>query len=152
MNTELGNKLVAAYPKMFPEGNFYFECGDGWYEILDTLCRRIQAHIDNREESIKWAVKSNARRSNPYGPHEFKVPESVPQVTVAQIKQKFAGLRFYYDGGDETIDGMVQMAESWAYRTCETCGNPGKQVGRSWIYISCDEHIAERDRVKEDEV
>ena len=62
---------------------------------------------------------------------------------MAQIKEKFGGLRFYYDGGDAVVDGMVRMAESWAARSCEKCGKPGERRGGGWIRTLCDEHEAE---------
>jgi hypothetical protein len=68
------------------------------------------------------------------------VPESIPQVTLDQIKEKFGTLRFYYTGGDDVIDGMVRMAESMSGVTCETCGNPGQQRGGGWIRTLCDHH------------
>jgi hypothetical protein len=64
----------------------------------------------------------------------------VPQVTVAQIKEKFGGLRFYYSGGDAEISGMVRMAESWAAHSCETCGAPGERRSGGWIKTMCDTH------------
>jgi hypothetical protein len=63
---------------------------------------------------------------------------------VAQIKEKFGGLRFYYDGGDDKIDGMVRMAEAWADRSCEECGKPGTTRNTGWIKTLCDEHDAQR--------
>lgn len=75
-----------------------------------------------------------------------EVQDHVEHVTVAQIKEKFGGLRFYYDGGDEQVSGMVRMAEAWAGRTCEECGKPGKQRGGGWIQTLCDEHEEERQR------
>jgi hypothetical protein len=67
-----------------------------------------------------------------------------------QIKEKFGGLRFYYDGGDNEISGMVQMAESWASHSCETCGAPGKKREGGWIRTLCDHHELERQqRMKE---
>jgi hypothetical protein len=63
---------------------------------------------------------------------------------VEQIKEKFGGLRFYYSGGDEKIQGMVRMAEAWADRHCEECGKPGQKRSGGWIRTLCDEHEAER--------
>jgi hypothetical protein len=60
--------------------------------------------------------------------------------TVAQIKEKFGGLRFYYDGGDDVINGMVRMAEAWAGHTCEECGAPGTSRDGGWIKTLCDTH------------
>ena len=114
--------MTEKYPLMFSEPMGGFCCGEGWWPILESLCSQIQHHID-------WKAKQ--------GNH-------IPQVTVAQIKEKFGGLRFYYSGGDETIDGMVSMAESWASKTCETCGKPGLSRNGGWIKTLCDEHEAER--------
>ena len=116
------------FPKMFSGKYGGFACGEGWWPILEKLCSNIQSHID-------WKNKQS---------------EIVPQVTVAQIKEKFGGLRFYYDGGDEQIRGMVQMAEAWADASCEECGAPGKSRDGGWIKTLCDIHEAERQqRVKQ---
>jgi hypothetical protein len=32
-------------------------------------------------------------------------------VTIAQVKSKFGGLRFYIDGGDDAVYGMIRFAE-----------------------------------------
>ena len=133
-DTELGveeynafvERMEKAYPKMFSQPYGGIAVGEGWWTIIGVLCANIQQHLDwvNRKEQV------------------------VPQVVVAQIKEKFGGLRFYYDGGDATIDGMVRMAEEWANRTCETCGNPGRQRGGGWIRTLCDEHERERQERK----
>jgi hypothetical protein len=68
----------------------------------------------------------------------------VPQTVVAQVKEKFGGLRFYYEGGDEAVAGMVRMAEAWAEHTCEECGKPGQSRTDGWIKTLCDEHDAQR--------
>lgn len=41
---------------------------------------------------------------------------SAPSVTIAQVKSKFNSLRFYYDGGDDHVAGMVCLAETLAYQ------------------------------------
>ena len=66
------------------------------------------------------------------------------EIQFAQIKEKFGGLRFYYNGGDEVIDNMVDSAEMTADKTCEMCGKPGEKRGGGWIKTLCDEHDAER--------
>ena len=116
------------FPKMFETPYGGFCCGEGWWPILEKLCSNIQSHLD-------W---------------KNKTAEVVPQVTVAQIKEKFGGLRFYYDGGDDHINGMVRMAEAWAEASCEECGSPGKRRDGGWIKTLCDIHEAERQqRVKQ---
>jgi hypothetical protein len=115
-------QMEARFPKMFAEPYGGFSCGEGWWPILEALCGQIQHHID-------WKNKQS---------------EVVAQVTVNQIKEKFGGLRFYYSGGDDVIDGMVRMAESWAAHSCEECGALGKIRGGGWIRTLCDTHEAER--------
>ena len=121
-------QMEERFPKIFAEPYGGFACGEGWWPILTNLCANIQHHID-------WKNKTS---------------EVVPQVIVAQIKEKFGGLRFYYSGGDNTIDGMVQMAEAWADASCEECGSPGKRRGGGWIKTLCDHHEAERQQRKKE--
>lgn len=114
-------RMEEEYPAMFVGAYGGFAVDKGWWPIIDLLCANIQQHID-------WANRND---------------QVVPQVVVAQIKEKFGGLRFYYDGGDDYVRGLVQMAEDWAIRTCETCGERGKQRGGGWIRTLCDTHEAE---------
>jgi hypothetical protein len=124
MKPELDDKLVAKYPKIFAIVE-HTECDDGWYTIIDRLCANIQSHTD-------WWNKN--REARPV----------VPQVVVEQIKEKFGTLRFYYEGGDDQISGMVRMVESMSEVTCEVCGNLGTLRGGGWIKTLCDTHHAER--------
>jgi hypothetical protein len=121
-------QMEARFPKMFAEPYGGFAVGPGWWPIIESLCSQIQHHIDWKNKQL----------------------EVVAQVTVNQIKEKFGGLRFYYSGGDDAIDGMVRMAESWAAHSCEECGAAGKSRGGGWIRTLCDTHEAERQqRMKE---
>jgi hypothetical protein len=113
-------KMEERFPKMFAEPYGGFCCSEGWWPILESLCASIQNHIDWKKGEC-------------------------PQVTVAQIKEKFGGLRFYYDGGDDRVRGMVIMAENWAEHSCETCGAPGTSGGKGWIKTLCPTHRAEAD-------
>ena len=125
------------YPKMFATPYGGFCVGKGWYPIIRELCKNIQAHIDSVECHRNYLLTKNVMSDS--------IPEPVSQVVVTQVKEKFGGLRFYYDGGDAKIDGMVDMAESWAVHTCETCGNPGiNRSIRGWLTTLCDMHYNER--------
>ena len=114
------------YPNMFAQSYGGFAVGKGWWPILQALCSNIQHYLN--------CINKN---------HE-KHPV-VEQVVVEQIKEKFGGLRFYYSGGDDKVQGMVRMAESWADHSCETCGAPGNSGGRRWIKTLCPVHRAEAD-------
>lgn len=145
MKKELDELLCAKYPKIF--ANRYadmrttamcwgFECGDGWFNIIDQLCGNIQHTIDwshrTREVDLKW----NAEHPDEQRP----VREIIPQVVAVQVKEKFGTLRFYTNSVNDQIYGMIRMAESMSGVTCEECGAPGKQRGRGWIYTACDAH------------
>jgi hypothetical protein len=132
MKEELDRQLCDKYPLIFADRNksmqetcmcWGFEHGDGWYNIIDSLCANIQNHID-------WQNRQG---------------EKVPQVVATQVKEKFGTLRFYYNGGDDVIDGMVRMAESWSAVACEECGAPGTQNSQGWIKTLCETHRKERD-------
>ena len=125
MRQELDKLLCEKYPKMMVNRNknmqetcmcWGFECGDGWFNILDKLMGNIQHHIDwkNRKEEV------------------------VAQVTLDQVKEKFGTLRFYYSGGDDVIDGMVRMAEAMSGVTCEECSAPAQTHGPGWIRTICE--------------
>lgn len=115
-------KMHEKYPLIFNQKYGGFCIGSGWWPIIESLCYNIQNHIDWKEKQGNF----------------------IAQVTVSQIKEKFGGLRFYYDGGDDVVDGMVRMAESWASQVCEECGKPGKSRNSGWIKTLCDDHEAER--------
>ena len=139
MKQKLDETLCKKYPLIFADRNksmmetcmcWGFEHGDGWYNIIDSLCGQIQHHID-------WQNKNFEK-----GHAQYK---QVPQVVVSQVKEKFGTLRFYYHGGDDVIDGMVRMAESWSAVACEECGAPGTQNSQGWIKTLCETHRRERD-------
>lgn len=125
---EFAKRLETSYPKMFKDPYGGFAVGPGWWPIIETLCHQIHHHVEWRQNQLE----------------KYQRGEGCPDVTVTQIKEKFGGLRFYYDGGDDTVDGMVRMAESWAARTCEECGAPGKSRSGGWVRTLCDKHEAER--------
>jgi hypothetical protein len=127
MRPELDEQLCKKYPQMMVNRDlpmtetcmcWGFECGDGWFNILNQLMGNIQHHLD-------WKNRTS---------------EVVPQVTLDQVKEKFGTLRFYYTGGDDYIRGLVTMAEAMSATTCEVCGNPGERRDGGWIRTLCEQH------------
>lgn len=121
--------LCQKYPKIFKnrDGSIMdtcmawgFECGSGWFDVIDILCHEIQHYLD-------WKYKDLSEDER-----------DAMQVVADQVKEKYGTLRFYYHGGDEVVEGMVMMAESLTHRTCESCGCPGKERGGGWIKTLCD--------------
>jgi hypothetical protein len=193
MNQTLDEKLVKKYPKIFRDRYapmnrtamcWGFAHGDGWYNIIDAVCRNIQGHINhNRQERarvlrynrlLKRAAKGDVLPLQLYftynpdstepsryaiervekilsepEPQYKTVPSACSQVVAVQVKEKYGTLRFYYDGGDDFIYGIVQMAESMSEVTCEACGNPGKLRNGGWIQTLCDVHAEEAGKSEE---
>lgn len=125
MSPEKTKLLVEKFPVIFsriasPDENdrtplamFYIECDDGWFDLIDHLCEKIQRRVE-------W--------------------KKIEPFVCAQVKEKFGTLRFYGNGGDDVTDAYISFAESFSGRICETCGSPGKVRGSGWFYTSCDEH------------
>ena len=122
MSPDLDKKLCEKYPKIFRDRHaaktqtamcWGFECADGWYNIIDCLCAELQDLTSN----------------------------GAPQVIATQVKEKFGGLRFYVDGGDEVGYAAISLAEKLSTVTCEVCGKPGKiNNNAGWLKCLCPEH------------
>lgn len=137
MKKELDEYLVKKYPKIFVDRYasiqqscmaFGFEHSDGWFWLIDQLCNSIQSYIDN----------NNKYRSE---------DKQISQVIATQVKEKFGTLRFYYDGGDEYISGMVSLAENMSGDICEFCGST-KNVGytKGWVSTICEDCLKKNEK------
>ncbi len=139
MRPELDKQLYEKYPEIFCQKDLDMRqtamcwgicCGDGWYTILDELCGEIQNHINNENLNIKY--KKERGELPPDAPN-------YPQIEATQVKEKFGGLRFYVNYYDDFVRGLISMAESMSLKTCEHCGNPGKENEEGyWISVLCD--------------
>ena len=133
MNKEHDEYLCKVFPNIFKDRYapmtetcmcWGFDCGDGWFNIINQLCQNIQNHIE-------WNNKNFEK-----GYAQYK---QVPQVVATQVKEKFGSLRFYYDGGDDFISGLVSMAESMSGVTCECCGVPTtSRTIHGWVTTLCE--------------
>lgn len=190
MRDELDKTLVERYPKIFAQRNrnmretamcWGFDCGDGWYNIINMLCLNIQGHIDNLNRNRQFSIKYNQMIEAVYRgdtelfdvhykgyseEHKKKVLDEIlegkinlkedisdefPQVEAIQVKEKFGTLRFYTDYGNNYIYGAIAMAESMSAVTCETCGAPGKLYTHGWWHVACNEHKTQDDIEWEDD-
>ncbi len=123
MTTE---ELIQKYPKIFepyngnPNGINWYGVPEGWLPIIDKLCACIQHYIDFHVSYTK---------DGQYKPQ---------QVTCSQMKEKFGGLRFYTDGHDEVVEGMIKMAEHLCDYTCQDCGSEEDLgITSGWITVLC---------------
>jgi len=115
MNKTLDDYLCKKYPRIFVERKKTpfestmgrgFENGNGWFPLIDSLCDRIQEHIDGHNECIN-------------------TEPLIEQAVFLQVKEKFGGLRIYFQGGDEYCAGLIRMTETLSYHFCEICGMAG---------------------------
>lgn len=105
--------LASRYSEFIPDST-YFECGIGWYDILDGLFSKI---------------KDLGLPSGEYGP-----------LKVDQIKEKFGTLRVYMNYYDERVESLIDAAEVESARTCEYCGKEGDLDSRGWWKTVCVDH------------
>jgi len=142
--------------------SFGIECDDGWYWLLDNLMENIDSYIKNntKRKRIKnnkiryiydvlgeWSNKLSYKYSKKllkirkYISHNVKWEEyeSIPQVKITQIKEKYGNLCFYHHGGDDMISGMVWLAESMSGTICEICGTTENVYQtKGWIKTTCE--------------
>jgi hypothetical protein len=130
--------------------------GDGWFLLIDNLCKRIQCRIDQSEEqAARYLQFHNTHLAKEIGPYThawspwMQSTSSIPQVVADQVKEKFGTLRFYYHGGDETIGGYIRMAEHLSTNICETCGKFSTEVGHTtgWIITMCQNCAKESNKL-----
>jgi hypothetical protein len=125
MNIENVKKLLEAAPSLYGD-SFWFECGDGWFDILLRASIELESQIRTYPKEVR------------------------DDIVALQVKEKYGSLRFYLSYYSEELDEIVQRVESQSACTCETCGKPGKVRGSIWLYTACEEHVREQDRLQED--
>lgn len=164
MNNELDDKLCGKYPEIFRDRHgdvsktamcWGISCGDGWYDLIDSLCAEITADINQQQSAVEFHKKMLAEtdRTNwlPHM-HEHWTPEKLlvkieeyekaKTICAVQVKEKFGGLRFYVHGGSAKHHTMISFAESLSYRICEDCGAMKDTITYSigWIRTLCPKH------------
>jgi hypothetical protein len=169
MRKELDEALCARYPLVFRDRNenmqntamcWGFECGDGWYNIIDVLCGKLCSEwlgAKSRYEFIKDKVGEKMYGGSgdiiTQGEIDLRkqiMEEEASKVPVAvQVKEKFGGLRFYVQAATDKHYQYISFAESMSYRTCEECGAPGKTYTDGWHMTLCDIHAAMNGKEKE---
>jgi hypothetical protein len=127
VKNELEKQLCDRYPLIFAERGLSTQqscmgrglaCNDGWFDLIDTLCERLQFSTDHNH---------------------------APQVVATQVKEKFGQLCIYLrPGASDQQRGMVAMAQAMSARLCEQCGKPGQTLVHGfWHLTRCSEHAPE---------
>jgi len=137
MKKELQEKLFNEFPEIFRGSKLSsrehclgrgIETEDGWFPIIYAASKAINSHLKKLKDAGK--------------PLDFEF---------AQVKEKFATIRIYDNGGDEFIDGVVAMSEYLSSITCEVCGSGGSlycTAQRGWIKTLCENHAKELNYIK----
>jgi hypothetical protein len=127
MRKELQDRLYEKYPEIFKNKDgdsketlmcFGICCGDGWYFLINNLCKSIKNYVEWKNRVAK--------------PEEDQCGIS---VVAEQVKQKYGSLRFYVNGGDDYVHGLIAMAESMSKNICEHTGNFG--IIRGHVRLAC---------------
>lgn len=149
MRQALDDFLCNKYPDIFRDRHgdetqtamvWGFECGDGWFDIIDNLCASLS--VIAKMSGIK--------------------------VIATQVKEKFGALRFYYETYHDSVESLseeecklvnklikltVDFAEGETERTCEMCGGNNKRHEKTtvsingWIYNLCEHCLEISDRL-----
>jgi hypothetical protein len=111
-------EFMEAHPRLFSPGSRgYAECGDGWHDLLERCCVRIEAALADGD-----------------------------LFTAEQIKSKYGTLRFYWggslsDAAKARVEEAIDLAEARSACTCEICGAAGRLYERGdWLATACPEH------------
>lgn len=106
-----GKKLEPIYDLMV----FGLEVGDGWIDLLDKLCYKINKHLDSN----------------------LKLKEG---FRVDQVKSKYGTLRFYTSGEDDYIFNLIKKYEKLSGKICERCGKAATMCIRGgWFATLCSD-------------
>jgi len=132
------DKFCEIYPLVFPDGAPEgIHCGDGWFQLLDSLFFVINKELSSIPVRAKLAEQTEFAT---VAQRNFKI---------LQIKEKFGRLTIYCEGATEYIRDTIAQAEEMSEQICETCGEYGiLRDSARWIKVRCDEceekHFADR--------
>lgn len=125
MRYDLDTKLVTTFPNLYGDRTapmdqtamcWGFECGNGWFDLIWDLSKKLEAHIMEMPEELRGNCRA------------------------MQVKEKYGSLTFYLTGATPEMDDLIDKAELISLMICEECGKPGETRGYNWVYTACDEH------------
>lgn len=152
MSPKLDKKLCDNYPELFRDRNgdpsktamcWGFDCGDGWYSLIESICEYLMADVDR----LKFRIESDYYDDVTKEKMKQELVEAENNIpVVVQVKEKFGGLRFYVHGATENQFEYINFAEHLSYRICEVCGAMKDVTVHQggWIKTLCPTHARER--------
>jgi hypothetical protein len=168
MKKELDEKLCKLAPYLFADRHadkrstalcWGFECGDGWYKILEEAALKLEPLCKAEYDKYAPLEKSWYKHVRTILYKVAKVPllfkllyrlanTLLPNLNNAfnwygggprasQIKEKYGTLRFYLTHSTDEMYAITVEAERKSKDICEICGKPGKLRERGWLYTRC---------------
>ena len=138
MNIEDNDKIIAKHKHLFIDKFWGFETPDGWKRIIIDLMKSLEWHRVNNN----WIDNPNFDESKEVGEGNYpcmKKPDGVNNIKLIQVKEKFGGLRVYYDVDNDKarngIERSIARAEALAGWTCYKCGHLGWDVEMQRGYV-----------------
>lgn len=123
MAPELDELLCARYPLIFAERHgdpsttsmcWGFETGDGWFNLIDVLCRELQRETEE---------------------------QGAPQVAASQVKAKGGSLRFHVGAASDRQRAMIDLAQAISRHVCDACGTMGAP-DENLVAVHCTQYRA----------
>jgi hypothetical protein len=100
--------IIDEFSDLFSDST-YFDVGDGWYDLIRSLCKEIK--------------KLPRRRT----------------CKIQEVKSKFAELRVYAGPSSKEMLALIDKYSIESRKICETCGSPGRvNTQNGWMTVLCD--------------
>jgi hypothetical protein len=136
MNENNQKYLNEKYKDLYKNDSFYYQCGDGWVDLLDDLFYAIESYLKDSKVNLElfWFT---------------------------QIKEKFSTLRAYYGFSEELMDidnidtitdkieEIIGTYEEISGSICENCSRYGKTRTGSWLRVLCNGCFKKREGANE---
>lgn len=125
------NYLLTKFPEHFKDHSDV-SIGPGWVDLVEDLVYEVRDFL--------------SKHNMPYNTFTF-----------TQVKEKFGGLRAYYNLEhiddsynelDDKLYDLVRLYESKSYTICENCAQPGSVTkDKGWILTLCESCKKKENRV-----
>jgi hypothetical protein len=156
MNPTLEKKIIQKYGSLLDaiiDQDILFECGDGWFEIIDSFCF-MASHMMSTPQYLKLIEKNEEGKTHkqvrPLKVHIIKVEEiggglSIQYEIIDNTGQDYSdceqeGVRARANMVSSYIGALADMCEYNSSKTCEECGSPAKGPRSSGNKTLCPDH------------
>lgn len=155
MDSWLINELHNRFPIIFRTKEPIY-CKNGWYDLIYSLCQELETIALSQKAPAQqtwlqqklFSIISSIDPELLYTPNkiiDWCIPEKDTRLLAIQVKEKFAGLRFYTINHSDEARKLIAEAQEKSFTICEICGYPGKTYRiRSWLTTLCEQHYTEK--------